>query len=310
MVNRRNETSSEVFVLFTMDCEPARGDVTPHATKMSASGPADYEESERAIRAYCDTTRARGFATTLFVHPEIAVTHRDLLLDLQARGDCLGLHLHPYKFGDGRYEHDLGAYPASEQREMLCQAIDVWQEALGQKPLYFRAGYFSANDSTFSVLQELGFRGGSLSIPGRVLPEHCSVWAGAELYAHRAHPGFRHLKGSSPFVEIPVSVDLQRPVQRGAAGEQGYEWPYVPARYDHKQVIGNILERFQSDSVSYGAIVMDSHNDQDYTDPAHPSSVNLALVLDSIESFCAARGMRPVSATLESMCDRFLSDEE
>jgi len=299
----------DVFVLFTMDCEPARAAITRHATEMSASGPADYLESERAIRAYCEAVKAHGFATTLFAHPEIAVNHRHLLLALQDQGACLGLHLHPYKLGDGRYKHDLGAYSASEQREMLAQAVDVWADALGQKPCYFRAGYFSANDSSFRVLHELGFRGGSLSLPGRVLPEHGSVWAGAELYPHRAHLSFRQLKGDSDFVEIPVAADLARPVQVGTAGEQGYEWPYVPARiYDHEQVIRDILDRFQADSPRHPVVVMDTHNDQDYANPGHPSSVNLALILDCIRTFCAERGMRPVSATAESLCDLVLSD--
>jgi peptidoglycan/xylan/chitin deacetylase (PgdA/CDA1 family) len=303
-------SNKDIFVLFTMDCEPARPDVTTHAAEMSASGPADYLESERAIRAYCETVKAHGFATTLFAHPEIAEKHRALLLELQDAGACLGLHLHPYKFGDGRYRHDLGAYAASEQQKMLEEAVAVWEEALGQKPRYFRAGYFSANDNTFRVLQALGFRGGSLSLPGRVLPEHCSVWAGAALHTHRAHLSFRQLEGNSDFVEIPVAVDLARPVQVGTAGEQGYEWPYVPAQiYDHRQVIGNILDRFQADSPRYPAVVMDTHNDQDYANPGHPSSVNLALILDCIRALCAERGLRPVSATAESLCDLVLSDD-
>jgi peptidoglycan/xylan/chitin deacetylase (PgdA/CDA1 family) len=294
-----------------MDCEPAKTDVTPYASEMSGSGPADYQESERAIRAYCAAVGSRGYATTIFAHPEVAVNHGDLLLSLQDQGACLGLHLHPYKLGNGRYKYDLGAYSAAEQREMLLKAVDVWEQALGQRPRYFRGGYFSANDSTFRVLQELGFRGGSLSLPGRLLPEHCSVWTGAELYPHRADLNFRQRKGDSDFVEVPVSVDLERPVQAGTVGEQVYEWPYVPARiYNHREIIRDILERFQLESPRYGTIVMDTHNDQEYADPEHPSSVNLALILDSIGLFCAQQGLRPVSATLENLCDLILADKE
>jgi hypothetical protein len=28
-------------------------------------------------------------------------------------------------------------------------------------------------------------------------------------------------------VEVPVSVDYRRPIELGAAGETGYEWPYI-----------------------------------------------------------------------------------
>ena len=300
----------DVFVLFSMDCEPARTDVTPYGLLMSGSGPRDYVESERSIRAYVASVGALGYPVTVFIHPEVAASHPELFLEMQRNGTCLGLHLHPYKFGKGRYQYDVGAYHAHAQRSILEEAMHEWKEALGQQPRFFRGGYFSANDNTFVVLSDLGFRGGSLSCPGRILPQHFSVWAGAEHYPHRAHLGFRQQEGSSDFVEVPVAVDLERPVQVGAAREQGYEWPYIPARaYDHAEVIRHILERFQSDSPNYGTLVMDTHNDQVYANPEHPSSKNLQLILDSIRVNCQKLDLRPVGVTLDQMCKLVLSDD-
>ena len=293
----------KIYVMLTMDCESAKLDVTPYASRMSGSGPSDYRESERSIRGYVEMAASHGFPVTLFVHPEVAVGQPDLLLNLQQQGACLGLHLHPYKFAGGRYEYDLGAYPAAEQREILEDASDVWASALGQRPLYFRAGYFSANDSTFAVLAELGFKGGSLSNPGRVLPSHCSVWAGAAPYPHRAHPGFRLIEGDSDFVEVPVSVADGMPVAVGHAGEQGFAWPYIPHTYDHAQVIRNILDRFRTDRPPFAAIVTDTHNDQDYTDADHPARRNLDCILKSIRTFCDERRMQPVGIALDALCD-------
>jgi peptidoglycan/xylan/chitin deacetylase (PgdA/CDA1 family) len=301
--------AANLYVLLTMDCETARQEVSPHGTSMSASGPQDYEESERAIQGYASIAEGYGLPMTLFAHAEVAVGNRDLLLDLQSRGHCLGLHLHPYKFAGRDYWEDLGAYSAQEQREMLSVASKIWQRAHGQKPLYFRAGYFSANDSTFGVLHELGFRGGSLSNPGRVLAEHCSVWAGAEPYPHRSHPEFRQIAGMSNFVEVPISVDYQRPVQSGAAGEQGYEWPYVPAPYNHREVVKHVLERIRTDVPEYGALVLDTHNDQDYLDPTCIATANLRLILDLAFSLCEGMDLHPVGATLETMCDLLISEE-
>lgn len=301
--------TTKLYVLLTMDCETAKQEVSPHGTSMSSSGPQDYEESARSIRGYASIAEEYGLPLTLFAHAEVAVGHRDLLLDLQSRGHCLGLHLHPYKFAGRDYLLDLGAYSAQEQREMLSAAADVWQHALGQGPLYFRAGYFSANDSTFRVLHELGFRGGSLSNPGRVLPEHCSVWAGAESYPHRAHLDFRQRVGRTSFVEVPISVDYQRPVQSGAAGEQGYEWPYVPAPYNHREVVEHVLERTRADAPEFGTLILDTHNDQDYLDATHFATVNLRLILDSAFSLCEGMDLQPVGATLETMCDLLLSEE-
>jgi peptidoglycan/xylan/chitin deacetylase (PgdA/CDA1 family) len=188
--------------------------------------------------------------------------------------------------------------------------MEVWERALGQRPFYFRAGYFSGNDSTFRVLQDLGFRGGSLSIPGRVLPEHNSVWAGAEPYPHRANLDFRHNAGTSDFVEVPVSVDYQRPVQIGAAGEQGYEWPYIPAAYDHRAVVEHVLERTKADAPRYGTLVLDTHNDQDYLDPTQLATVNLGLILDTFFLKCEQLALEPAGATLESLCNLVLSEKE
>jgi len=294
---------TKLLVLLTMDCETARKDVTPHAAAMSASGPQDYAESERSIRGYQSIADEHGYPLTIFAHPEVAAAHRDLLLELQSAGACLGLHLHPYKFADGRYTEDLGLYSASKQREILGAATSAWALKMDQTPRYFRAGYFSANDTTFGELRGLGFKGGSLSIPGRVLPAHGSVWAGAELYPHRAHFSFRHLRGRSDFVEVPVSVDTFRPVEKGAAGEQGYEWLYVPAGYDHEQVVKDLLARALSDAPELFPIVLDTHNDQDFLDAGSAARKNLDLILETLEGESAKVGLEPVGATVETVCD-------
>ena len=92
-----------VYVLLTMDCETAKSDVTPYATQMSGSGPQDYEESERSIRGFVETAASFGYPTTLLAHPEVAVGNKELLLELEEKGACLGLHLHPYKLKEQNY---------------------------------------------------------------------------------------------------------------------------------------------------------------------------------------------------------------
>lgn len=304
-----SDRAPDLFALLTMDCEPPHTEVTPHAARMSGSGPADYAKSERAIRGYAEAAGERGYPVTLFLHPEVATAHRELLLELQSRGACLGMHLHPYKLGKGEYGDDLGAYSASGQRDILKEAVRAWEKALGQEPRYFRPGYFSANDATFAVLLELGFRGGSLSNPGRVLPQHCSVWAGAEPYPHRAHLAFRQIKGDSDFIEIPVSADFERPVEVGDAHEQGYEWPYLASqRYDHRAVIADVVARVSRDAPRCGTIVTDVHNDQDFSPGAYPARTNLDLILESIEAAGDDSGLNVVPTTIDELCKIVLED--
>ncbi len=297
-----------VYVLLTMDCETARSDLAPNAIRMSGSGPADYEESARSIFGYAETAATYGYPVTFLAHPEVAVENADLLLDLRDRGACLGLHVHPYKLRHRKYRYDLGAYSAGEQSGIVSGAMHVWESALGHPPCYFRAGYFSANDQTFGVLSDLGFAGGSLSIPERVLPGHHSLWAGAENYPHRACHQCRLTAGESDFINVPVSVACERPVSRGHAGEQGYEWSYVPHPYDHKAVIRNVLERFVVDEPRFPVIVTDSHNDQEYRDPDHPARLNLELILRTIMDTCCRMGLRQEGITLDALC-RLVGDD-
>ena len=297
-----------VYVLLTMDCETARSDLTPHALRMSGSGPADYEESARSICGYAETAATYGYPVTFLAHPEVAIENADVLLDLRDRTACLGLHVHPYKLRHRKYQQDLGVYSAVEQSGIVSGAMHVWESALGHPPRYFRAGYFSVNDQTFGVLSDLGFAGGSLSIPGRVLPGHHSLWAGAENYPHRAHHQCRLTAGESKFINVPVSVAFGRPVRRGHAGEQGHEWLYVPHRYDHAAVIRDVLDRFRRDEPRFPVIVTDSHNDQEYLDPKHPARLNFELILNSIRDTCTQMGLRPEGITLDALCRLVLED--
>jgi peptidoglycan/xylan/chitin deacetylase (PgdA/CDA1 family) len=279
--------------------------------EISRSGPADRGESERAIRGYVEILSSYGLPATLLVHPEVAGYHADLLLDYEQAGHCLGLHLHPYKLGGGGYRRDLGAYPAEEQRRMIGAACRRWKEIIGCHPQFFRAGYFSANDTTFGVLEDLGFQGGSVSIPGRILLGHQSVWAGAEDYPHRADRAFRLSPGGSSFVEVPVSVDYGRPVIRGAAGEIGFEWPYIASlEYDSAAVVTDILERFREDKPATPVFVMDVHNDQPLDDPEHPCPRNLRLILDTLRARAREHGAKLTALTLRELCPLVRSREK
>lgn len=297
-------SKQRVFVVTSMDCEPARIDVSDHGWRMSGSGPADYQESARSIRGYAAIAGEVGFPLSLFVHPQVAAGHPELLLELESTGACLGLHLHPYKFTSVPYQHDLGYYSATDQRRMIDDAANAWRASLGRRPRYFRGGVFSANDCTFGVLEDLGFKGGSVSIPGRVLPGAYAVWAGAEPYPHRAHRNFRQVRGDSDFIEVPIAVATSRPTVKGDRGEQGFEWPYVPSKqYDHPAVIRSILARFRADGNPYPTIVLNTHNDMPYGDPEWYATKNLRTILNNIVSTCEDLGQEPVGATIEAVCE-------
>ncbi len=301
--------SANVNVILTMDCEPALFECSPLAIKLSGTGPATYEAGESSIRGYVEAADREGYPVTLFAHPEVAVAQTALLLELQHAGACLGMHLHPYKFDDARYPRDLGAFTVEQQTELVSAATKVWSDALGQHPKFFRGGVYSANDATFGVLLGLGFEGGSLSVPGRVLPRAMAIWAGAELYPHRANLSFRHIKGDSDFVEVPMSSDTSRPMEQGDLGERGFEWPYVSSRlYDHSAIVRNVIARSIDDGATFPTYVTNTHQDQDYADPEHPASVNLRTIFRTLRDTAAVHGVELAGRTIADMCGLVRSD--
>ena len=297
--------TNDVSVILTMDCEPALFELSSLAIQLSGSGPATYEQGERSIRGYVEAADKAGYPVTLFAHPEVARAQTALLLELQSAGACLGMHLHPYKFDDQRYPRDLGGFDGDQQREMLSDAAKVWSEALGQHPSFFRGGVFSANDQTFGVLADLGFDGGSLSCPGRVLPQAMAVWAGAELYPHRANLSFRQISGDSDFIEVPISVDTSRPMARGDRHEAGFEWPYIPSRnYDHRAVARGILKQSAEDDTMFPTYMTNTHQDQDYADPLHPASINLQSVFETLRETADENQAGLIGTTIAEMVGR------
>ena len=254
--------------------------------------------------------RENNLPVTLFVHPEVASKHRSQLLKIEDKGGCLGLHIHPYKLAGKNYDYDLGAYSEDEQKEIIGDASEAWEKIVGHRPLYFRGGYFSANDMTFSVLSELGFKGGSLSNPGRVLPGHFSVWAGAPDYIHPIHPSFRQGEAQRedtppwehPFIEVPVAVDYSRSVTKGAAGEAGYEWPYAAAfGYNHKKLARNIVKRFALEDHPFPVFVTDVHNDQELTDVKDPALINFNTGVKELYALGEEQNFRVEGKTIEDL---------
>ena len=304
--------TNDVSVILTMDCEPALFECSALSIRLSGSGPATYEAGERSIRGYVEAADREGYPVTLFAHPEVANAQTALLLELQAAGACLGMHLRPYKFDDKRYPRDLGGFTGEQQRELVSEATKAWSDALGQHPRFFRGGVFSANDQTFEVLADIAFEGGSLSCPGRTLPQAMAVWAGAELYPHRANLSFRQIQGTSDFIEVPISVDTSRPMttrdhtsHRGDRHEAGFEWPYIPSRsYDHRAVARGVLKRSVADDAVFPTYVTNTHQDQDYADPLHPASVNLLSVFQTLREAADELQVGLIGTTVADMCSR------
>ena len=296
---------NDVFILFTMDVEPS-------TSEAGVSGPCSDAEGARNIGGYRDALDAFGYRGTYFVHPEVAEAQAELFLALRDEGAGLGLHLHTTKFRAAPAAVELGGLTAEAQRDILNKAARQFEGAMGFRPELFRPGCFSANDATYGVLTELGFKGGGVCIPGRVWPERFCVWAGAYPYARFAHATFRQLRGDLPFVEVPLSVDMTGPLRRHPVGFLHYPdlrpgGVYSETQEDaraHRALLGAILHRMAEDDPPVKTLVVDVHNDRDFTSPDSEAARHLRMLLEGVEPEAADAGLRPVASTMAEVVAR------
>jgi hypothetical protein len=304
----------EISVVITMDCEP-----TLATTHSSATGPKDFALSERAIRNYFEIASTYGFPVTYFVHPETILVQADMFKELAGRGACIGLHMHPWKFsqwrhGGKRFMAHFGQLSYDEQIALLSEAATIWHDAMGERPLYFRPGTFSANDSTFRAMAELGFRGGSVSAPGRVYREIRSVWTGTEPDPHRTNASFRLMAGDMALGNMPLSADFSVLLDMGSGRSLHADFrPDVdwPGRFGitYKTIAENILSQVTARNPAIPVLNSISHNHYDYGDRSHPAYGRYLVMLDEISAACQRANVRTIGTTVRSIVDQVLKTD-
>jgi len=256
-----------------MNCEPVGG-------KAIKQSPKTWAQSARAIEAFCDRLLSTGYLATLFVSAACAEEHGPLLEELAERSIEIGLYVHPPTMEGSRnprFTRHLGNYTADDQHALIEAAIDRFYDALGSRPRSFRSGEFSASNATFQVLYNLGFRQGSLSIPGRDLPRDAVSWEGAETAPHYADPADRLRAGTLPFLELPVTSDPERFYRRGHPYELCIENSSVEDW--HRPLIERTLEQLEAEQVPFRTLCFYTHNGVEYyrTDNPHSSTIEQLL---------------------------------
>lgn len=294
-----------------MDCEPSRGTTHPLAT-----GPEDWTVGENAVCGYSEIASRYGFPVTLFVHPETAIAQAAMFRDLEQHGACLGLHMHPWKYSrwrynGSRYHAHYGGLSEAEQLALLAESSALWQDAIGRRPSYFRPGTFSANDAIFRVLDSLGFKGGSCTAPGRVIPEMCAVWSGAEPDPHLANAVFRQIAGDLSFVNMPLSAD-RSVLLSGPSGRSMYadlrpdvDW-LGQYQTSYKKIATNIVSQVLKRDPDVPVLNTISHNQYAYRDSGDPVYQRLQRMLDEVCAACSAANLEPVGVTLSDITNAVL----
>jgi len=263
-----------LYLLMSADCE-----ATGHSVDDAALG-------ERETRGLLEIAAQEGMRVTLFVIPGDLEASPTLYREAHDAGHEVGLHIHPADQGYGEF---LGVYGPDEQRAIVSEASDRFAAVMGFEPLAGCPGYHSANDHTFPVLVELGFRHGCVSTPTRVLPECAAVWAGAPLDIHYAHPANRLMQGGLDFVNIPHTIDPESRVWGGKT-PLDLRVEAVDAK-DHWYTMRKAVERQIAASAPLPYLSITTHNVFDYGEPDGFRRKTLLKMIGHARRVATGKGM-------------------
>ncbi len=277
------------FSLIThADCE-----ATQHAVDDAALG-------ERSVRGLAEIAAGENLHMTFLVIPTDFEANPALYREMDRDGHEVGLHVHPAEQG---YKEFLGIYGPAEQRKIIGEAADRFAQVMGRRPRSVCIGYGSANDHTYPVFTELGFTHGDISVPTRILPECASVWAGAPLGMHYAHPYNRLLPGWLDFVEIPQTLDPDSRMW-GGKHPQDLRVELVDAK-NHWYTTAKAVERQIHEGASVKYIHIVTHNVFEFGAEGDFRRETLVKMIRHARKIVSDKGGVIKPATMESCAREF-----
>lgn len=298
MNGSHHDKAKNLYFTFTMDCERLDHEAP------GSGGPKDWGVSERAILGMAEVLREKKVKGGFYPMPEVAKYHRHIFWELAKEGFELGLQFHSTCFRDFRYDKHLGFYNYEDQKQILTLAKSDWADALGRSPTTFRCGNTSANDYTYPILFELGYRQSSSAKPGRYRKGVHALWHGVYPYPHHVSPMSRLICGDLDLYEIPTSchptkrryhdpndpIDLRPDTGRVAYPEEIYA-----------ETIDACIEEMIKMDQPIKAIVAPTHNTQEYLDRNNPKRKLMEFVIDYTKEAAEKHSLKFIPATLEEI---------
>ena len=272
---------TDICLCWTMDCE---------ATKRAFD---DAAAGIRSIRGFAEVIAEAGLRATLFVLPGDAVAYPHVLADLRKQDIEVGLHYHPQEEG---YDDFCGAYAYRQQLQMCKEALEKFSDAVGWMPDSFRTGSFSANDATYSVTAELGFKQCSHSLPGRRMTPLRANWPDAPPHVHYANPANRLLEGGLDLVEVPVTTDPDSMLWSGAHPQDLRVELFDAA--NQRYMIDKMLAREKAAQRPIRATVTLTHNLFDYDKPDNFRRKTMQQMIADFRTLADAHDVNLVPATI------------
>ena len=278
-------------VVVSMDCER----VTDESL---ITGTPSWDMGRRAVLGLAELLDREGFRGTFLPTPDTAARQATLFAEVAGCGSEVGLQFHCRSFWDLRYSRVLGHYDREQQRAILSQAKDVWEQALSRPLLTFRSGFLSASDDTFPILASLGVKQTSCSKAGRYRPEVGACWLGALPYAHRASATCRLESGALDLVEVPVSSHPAERFSTRASFDPRDPRPdsdFAPDAY--REIVDAAVHEMALIAPPVATFVILTHNTLDYGSPAEPRRAHLVAMLRRLRGK-ESQGWQVTPATL------------
>jgi hypothetical protein len=229
---------------------------------------------------------------------EMAAAGHWMALHFQARGYRPASAAEDYP-----WDKSLADYDYEEQKAVLQIAKDEWGQAMGQPTDSFGACCAQANDYTFPILAELGFRQCYCSCPGRYSPKYGQRWWGAFPHSHHTSSKSRLICGELDLYEFTLTRSLVpepgpepgtwRVTDFRAESEMGFEGIMAMAEAS----LQDMLLRDHPILYVHGP----THNTWDVGDESSPRRKTVEATIDAAYALAEKHALELVPATLAEM---------
>ena len=146
-----------------------------------------------------------------FLSPEILMDEKccEIFRDEIRAGAVIGAHLHPeyiepeMSYEEGRQtkpsQFPCSDYPYEVEKAKLQNLTNEIEKKLGVKPVWYRAARFGADEDTYKILEELGYKYDSSVTPG-------IDWSDRGGIDYSAFPGKSYNIEGTGIKELPVTI--------------------------------------------------------------------------------------------------------
>lgn len=293
----------QLFFSYFMDCQ----------TPQRPGGGADqtWEIAEKSARGLAELfadrglTHALGFCST----PETVNKQAAMFREFAEAGFWQALHFQARGYlpqGDTEgypWDKSLADYEYDEQKTLIQRAKDEWEQAMGIPAETFGACCAQANDYTFPILDELGFKQSYCSCPGRHNPRDGTRWWGAFPHSHHPSSKSRLICGELDLYELTLTRSLTP-----EPGPEPGTWGVRDFRAESEMRFDQIMEIAEASiddmllrdhPLLY--IIAPTHNTWDVGDRSSPRRRTVEEMFDAVYALAERRALELVPASFEDV---------